>query len=116
MVDAGLEEDAYLGALREGEVAGGIAFEGGADTFRKLLLRLNDYIAVALWGGGIAACFITGDAGVSPAGYCPGTSRPVGAKNTPSRNYWACMTNKWQKYVVPLQQISIHASSAHVNC
>ena len=38
------------------------------------------------------------------------------AKNKPSRNYWACMTNKRQKYVVPLQQISIHASSAHVNC
>ena len=48
MVDAGLEEDAYFGALGEGEVAGGVAFEGGADTFRKLLLRLDDYIAVAL--------------------------------------------------------------------
>ena len=47
-MDAGLEEDAYLAALREGEVAGGIAFEGGADTFRKLLLRLYYDVAVAL--------------------------------------------------------------------
>ena len=56
-MDAGLEEDPYLGALGEVEVAGGIALERGADTFRKLLLRLYNYIAVALWGGGIAACF-----------------------------------------------------------
>ena len=48
LVDAGLEEDAYLGALGEGEVAGSVAFERGADTFRKLLLRLHNYIAVAL--------------------------------------------------------------------
>ena len=47
-MDAGLDEDAYLGALGEVEVAGGIAFEGGADTFRKLLLRLYYDVAVAL--------------------------------------------------------------------
>ena len=47
-MDAGLEEDAYLAALGEGEVAGSIALERGADTFRKLLLRLHNYIAVAL--------------------------------------------------------------------
>ena len=55
LVDAGLEENPYLAALREGEVAGGVALEGGADTFRKLLLRLDDYIAVALNG-----CLIVG--------------------------------------------------------
>ena len=54
-MDAGLEEDAYLGALGEGEVTGGIAFERGADTFRKLLLSLHYYIAVALNG-----CLIVG--------------------------------------------------------
>ena len=48
MVDAGLEEDAYLGALGEAEVAGGVAFECGTDTFGKLLLRLNNYIAETL--------------------------------------------------------------------
>ena len=48
MVDAGLEEDAYLGALGEVEVTGSVAFERGADTFRKLLLRLDDDVAVAL--------------------------------------------------------------------
>ena len=48
LIDAGLEEDAYLGALREGEVAGGVAFEGGADTFGELLLRLDDYVAETL--------------------------------------------------------------------
>ena len=47
-MDAGLEEDAYLGALGEVEVTGGVAFERGADTFRKLLLRLHDYIAETL--------------------------------------------------------------------
>ena len=47
-MDACFEEDPYLAALREGEVAGSIAFECGADAFRKLLLRLDDYIAVAL--------------------------------------------------------------------
>ena len=57
MVDAGLEEDAHFGALGEVEVTSGVAFEGGADTFRELLLGLDDYIAVALWGGGVAACF-----------------------------------------------------------
>ena len=57
LVDAGLEEDAYLGALREVEVTCGVAFECGADTFGKLLLGLDDDVAVALWGGGIAACF-----------------------------------------------------------
>ena len=48
LIDAGLEEDAYLGAFGEGEVAGCIAFERGADAFRKPLLRLYNYIAVAL--------------------------------------------------------------------
>ena len=48
LVDAGLEEDAYLAALREGEVTGSVALEGGADTFRKLLLGLDDDVAVAL--------------------------------------------------------------------
>ena len=57
LVDAGLEEDPYLAALREGEVAGGIPLQRRADTFRKLLLRLHYDVAVALWGGGIAACF-----------------------------------------------------------
>ena len=47
-MDAGLEEDAYLAALLEGEVAGSIALERGADTFGKFLLRLYNYIAVAL--------------------------------------------------------------------
>ena len=47
-MDAGLEEDAYLAALGEGEVAGSIAFQRRADTFRKLLLRLTDYIAETL--------------------------------------------------------------------
>ena len=55
LVDAGFEEDAYLAALREVEVAGSIAFQRGADTFRKLLLRLNDYIAETLNG-----CLIVG--------------------------------------------------------
>ena len=54
-MDAGLEEDAYLAALGEGEVAGGIAFQRGADTFRKLLLRLHNYIAETLNG-----CLIVG--------------------------------------------------------
>ena len=48
LIDARLEEDAYFGALREGEVAGGIPLERRTDTFRILLLRLNNYIAVAL--------------------------------------------------------------------
>ena len=48
LIDAGLEEDAYLAALREGEIASGIAFQRRADTLRKLLLRLNDYIAETL--------------------------------------------------------------------
>ena len=48
LVDAGFEEDAYLGALREVEVTCGVAFEGGADTFRELLLGLDDYIAETL--------------------------------------------------------------------
>ena len=48
MVDAGLEEDAYLAALREVEVAGSIAFEGGANAFGKFLLRLYYDVAVAL--------------------------------------------------------------------
>ena len=30
--------------------------------------------------------------------------------------FWAYLPNNLQKNVVPLQQISIHASSAHVNC
>ena len=47
-MDASLEEDAYLAALREGEVAGGVALQRGADTFRKLLLRLHNYIAETL--------------------------------------------------------------------
>ena len=54
-MDAGLEEDAYLGALGEGEVAGGVAFEGGADTLGESLLRLDDDVAVALNG-----CLIVG--------------------------------------------------------
>ena len=48
LVDAGLEENPYLAALREGEVTGGVAFERRAETFRIHLLRLNNYIAVAL--------------------------------------------------------------------
>ena len=48
LIDAGLEENPYLAALREGEAAGCIAFQRRADTLRELLLRLNDYIAVAL--------------------------------------------------------------------
>ena len=55
LVDAGLEEDAHLGAYGEAEVTCGVAFEGGADTFRKLLLRLDDDVAVALNG-----CLIVG--------------------------------------------------------
>ena len=47
-VGAGLEEDAYFGALGEAEVTGGVAFERGADTFRELLLGLDDDVAVAL--------------------------------------------------------------------
>ena len=47
-MDAGLEEDAYLAALREGEVASGVAFEGGADTFGELLLGLDDDVAETL--------------------------------------------------------------------
>ena len=48
LIDAGLEENPYLAALREGEVAGSIALERRADALRKHLLRLNNYIAVAL--------------------------------------------------------------------
>ena len=48
MVDAGFEEDAYLGAFGEAEVTSGVAFEGGADTFGKLLLRLDDDVAETL--------------------------------------------------------------------
>ena len=48
LVDAGLEEDAYLGALGEVEVTSGVAFEGGADTFRELLLGLDDDVAETL--------------------------------------------------------------------
>ena len=55
LVDAGLEEDSYLAALREGEVAGSVAFQRRADTFRKLLLRLYNYIAETLNG-----CLIVG--------------------------------------------------------
>ena len=47
-MDAGLEEDAYLAALREGEVAGSVPLQRRADAFRKLLLRLDDYVAVTL--------------------------------------------------------------------
>ena len=47
-MDAWLEEDAYLGALGEVEVTSGVAFERGADTFRKLLLRLDDDVAETL--------------------------------------------------------------------
>ena len=55
LVDAGFEEDAYFGALGEAEVTGGVAFEGGADTFGKLLLRLDDDVAETLNG-----CLIVG--------------------------------------------------------
>ena len=48
LIDAGLEENPYLAALREGEVAGSIALERRADALRKHLLRLNDYIAETL--------------------------------------------------------------------
>ena len=48
LVGAGLEENPYLAALREGEVAGSIALERRADALRKHLLRLNDYIAETL--------------------------------------------------------------------
>ena len=44
---------------------------------------------------------------------CPDQS---GLKIRPHRNYWAYLTNNLPKTVVPLQQILIHASSAHVNC
>ena len=44
---------------------------------------------------------------------CPDQS---GLKIRPHRNYWAYLTNNLPKNVVPLQQILIHASSAHVNC
>ena len=47
-VGARLEEDAYLGAFGEVEVAGCVAFEGGADSFWEFLLRLDDDVAVAL--------------------------------------------------------------------
>ena len=48
LVDAGLEEDAHFGALGEVEVTSCVAFERGADTFRELLLGLDDDVAVAL--------------------------------------------------------------------
>ena len=48
LVDAGLEENSHFRALRQREVSRRVAFERGADTFRKLLLRLNDHIAVTL--------------------------------------------------------------------
>ena len=48
MVDAGLEEDAYLGAYGEAEVTCGVAFERGADTFGELLLGLDDDVAETL--------------------------------------------------------------------
>ena len=48
MVDAGLEEDAYLGALGEVEVTCGVAFECGANAFGKLLLRLYYDVAETL--------------------------------------------------------------------
>ena len=48
LVDAGLEEDANLGAFGEAEVTCGVAFERGADTFRKLLLGLDDDVAETL--------------------------------------------------------------------
>ena len=47
-VGAGLEEDAYFGALGEAEVTGGVAFERGADTFGELLLGLDDDVAETL--------------------------------------------------------------------
>ena len=47
-VGARLEEDAYLGAFGEVEVAGCVAFEGGADTLGESLLRLHYDVAVAL--------------------------------------------------------------------
>ena len=50
LIDAGLEEYPDLAALRKGEVAGGIAFQRGADTFRKLLLGLDDDVAETLNG------------------------------------------------------------------
>ena len=55
LIDAGLEENPYLAALREGEVAGSIPLQRHADTLRKLLLRLHYYIAVTLNG-----CLIVG--------------------------------------------------------
>ena len=48
LINAGLEEHAYLGAYRQVEAAGAVAFQRGADAFRKFLLRLDDYIAEAL--------------------------------------------------------------------
>ena len=54
-VGARLEEDAYLGAFGEVEVAGCVAFEGGADTLGESLLRLHYDVAVALNG-----CLIVG--------------------------------------------------------
>ena len=47
-MDAGLEEDAYLGAYGEVEVTSCIPLQRRADTFRKLLLRLHNYIAETL--------------------------------------------------------------------
>ena len=47
-MDAGLEENPYLAALLEGELAGGITLQRRADTLRKLLLRLHNYIAETL--------------------------------------------------------------------
>ena len=55
LVGARLEEDAYLGAFGEVEVAGYVAFEGGADTLEESLLRLHYDVAVALNG-----CLIVG--------------------------------------------------------
>ena len=47
-MDAGLEEDPYLAALLEGEVAGTIPLQRRTDTLRKLLLSLHNYIAKTL--------------------------------------------------------------------
>ena len=55
LVGARLEEDAYLGAFWKVEVAGCVAFEGGADTLGESLLRLHYDVAVALNG-----CLIVG--------------------------------------------------------
>ena len=55
LIDAGLEEDPYLATLLEGELAGSVPLQRRTDTLRKLLLRLHNYIAVALNG-----CLIVG--------------------------------------------------------